>query len=202
MSSLSDWLNRVGLPELEPVFLAQQIDLDVAVQLTEADMRELGLSIGQRKRLRLAIADLAAFAEFPRPPVPDGTGPGAERRHLTVMFCDLVGSSALSEQLETEDYLEVLQAYRAFCVQTVNRFEGFVASFSGDGILCYFGYPLAHENDAERAVRAALAIAGGVRSLRTSAPAPIEVRVGLTTGTVIIGDGSGQGWPGGQDIVG
>jgi predicted ATPase/class 3 adenylate cyclase len=202
MSSLSDWLNRVGLSELEPVFLAQQIDLDVVVQLTEADMRELGLNIGQRKRLRLAIADLASFTELSRPPVPESAVHGAERRHLTVMFCDLVGSSALSEQLETEDYLKVLQAYRAFCVQTVNRFEGFVASFSGDGILCYFGYPLAHENDAERAVRAALAIAGGVRLLRTAAPAPIQVRVGLTTGTVIIGDGSGQGWPGGQDIVG
>lgn len=202
MSSLSDWLHRVGLPELEPLFSAQQIDLDVAAQLTEADMRELGLTIGQRKRLLLAVAELAAYTIVARPPAADGTIPGAERRHLTVMFCDLVGSSALSDQLETEDYLKVLQDYRAFCVQTVNRYEGFVASFSGDGILCYFGYPLAHENDAERAVRAALAIAGGVKSVRTAAPAPLEVRVGLTTGTVIIGDGSGQGWPGGQDIVG
>ncbi len=202
MSSLSDWLRRVGLSELEPVFAAQQIDLDVVAQLTEADMRELGLTVGQRKRLLLAIAELAAFAIATRAPSADGPAPGAERRHLTVLFCDLVGSSALSDQMETEDYLQVLQAYRAFCVQTVNRYEGFVASFSGDGILCYFGYPLAHENDAERAVRAALAIAGGVRAVRTAAPAPLEVRVGLTTGTVIIGDGSGQGWPGGQDIVG
>src|SRR4029077_1820099 len=117
----------------------------------------------------------------------------AERRHLTVMICDLVGSTALSARLDPEDMRTVMDAYHAACARIVRAYDGFLAEFRGDGILAYFGYPRAHEDDAERTVRSALVIAAAVGRLETRAAQPLAVRIGIATGLVVVGDLSGEG---------
>ncbi|PSC06275.1 hypothetical protein SLNSH_03010, partial [Alsobacter soli] len=199
--SFEEWLAAIGLAELAPVFEAQHVAFDTLPAITEGDLKELGLTLGQRKRMMRAIAERtggAAVASHAHDTV-EGL---VERRHLTVMFCDLVGSTRLSDRLETEDYLEIIQSYRAFCTQVVHRYEGFVARFIGDGILCYFGYPIGHENDAERAVRAAIEITRGLGDIRTPDGSRMQARVGLTTGVVIVGDVFSPGGPERQEIVG
>src|SRR5436853_268567 len=116
----------------------------------------------------------------------------AERRHLTVMFCDLVGSTALSARLDPEDMWEVIRAYRAACARVIATYDGSLARFVGDGILAYFGYPRAHEDDAERTVRAGLDIVAAVARLETHAEEPLAVRIGIATGLVVVGDPSGE----------
>ena len=116
----------------------------------------------------------------------------AERRQLTVMFCDIVGSTALSARLDPEDVREVIAAYQRCVSETVRRFGGFVAKYMGDGVLAYFGYPQAHERDAEQAVRAGLAIVEAAPTLQTVAGGPLHVRVGLATGIVVVGDPLGS----------
>ncbi|MFO1149520.1 MAG: adenylate/guanylate cyclase domain-containing protein [Alsobacter sp.] len=190
MASVSEWLGDNGLGELADLFAAQHIDFETLPDLTEADLRELGLTIGQRRRLSRALSGLRpARPAAPAPAVdPESRPGGAERRHLTVMFCDLVGSTALGERMETEDYLELIKSYRALCHRVVSRYEGFIARFVGDGILCYFGYPVAHENDAERAVRAGLEITRTLGDLAVAGGVRLQARVGISTGVVIIGD--------------
>ena len=218
MSPMAEWLQGHGLVELAAVFEAQHVDLDILGDLTEADLRELGLTLGQRLRLGKALAARAAEGRPQRrtsvspPPTlfrsaaetvlsPERDMP-SERRHLTVVFCDLVGSTLLSDRLETEDYLEVIRTYRAFCTQIIGHYEGFVARFIGDGILCYFGYPIAHENDAERAVRAGLEIVRGLGAVANASRTKLEARIGITTGVVIIGDEHGAALPDRKEIVG
>jgi class 3 adenylate cyclase/predicted ATPase len=190
MASVSEWLGDNGLGELADLFSAQHIDFETLPDLTEADLRELGLTVGQRRRLIRAVAGLRSSSPAPQPANTESEGsPGrAERRHLTVMFCDLVGSTALGERMETEDYLELIKSYRALCHRVVSRYEGFIARFVGDGILCYFGYPVAHENDAERAVRAGLEITRTLGELAVPGGIRLQARVGISTGVVIIGD--------------
>ena len=147
------------------------------------------MSLGHRKRLLKAVAALASpAAPFPAatpvPPVADA----AERRQLTVMFSDLVGSTALSARLDPEDMREVIRAYQDACSGAVARYDGFVAKFMGDGVLAYFGFPRAHEEDAERAVRAGLDIAAVVAKLETRANENLKVRIGIATGIVVVGD--------------
>ena len=156
---IAEWLRRLGLEQYVPAFRANDIDEEVLRGVTADDLRELGVtSIGHRRRLLDAIAALGTAEALPTPnPVPIAASE-AERRQLTVMFCDLVGSTPLSTRFDPEDLREIVGAYHRSVADTVARFGGFVAKYMGDGVLVYFGYPEAHEDDAERAARAGLAV--------------------------------------------
>jgi predicted ATPase/class 3 adenylate cyclase len=198
---VSDWLRSRGFARYEAAFLANAIDSDVLPELTEDDLEKLGIPLGDRKRIIRAIR--ATFADSHEAPVANESArrshgeqprvPDAERRHLTMMICDLVGSTALSARLDPEDMRAVTDAYHAACAEIVSSYDGFLAEFRGDGILAYFGYPHAHEDDAERTVRAGLDIVTAVAQLDTPAKDPLAVRIGIATGLVVIGDLSGEG---------
>src|SRR5215475_14140246 len=195
------WLRDLGLGRYEPAFVENAIDSDVLPELTEDDLKKLGIPLGDRKRLIKAIRAMPAGS--PSAFVTSAVGrdeqsgqPGvaaAERRHLTVMICDLVGSTALSARLDPEDMRAVMDAYHAACARTVQAYDGFLGDFRGDGILAYFGYPRAHEDDAERTVRAGLDLVTAVGRLETHAAEPLAVRIGIATGLVVVGDLSGEG---------
>src|SRR5215212_6212094 len=199
------WLAQIGLPQYTASFRANDIDAEVLGVLDESDLEKLGVtSLGHRKRLLGAIRALKQSAPahslveagaLARPRDP-------ERRQLTVMFCDLVGSTALSERLDPEDFRNLIRGYQDCCAGVVTRFEGYVAKYLGDGVLIYFGYPRAHEDDAERAVRAALAIRSGVGALATKHEEALAVRIGLATGIVIVGDIIGVGSSQEEVVVG
>jgi class 3 adenylate cyclase len=160
MMDLGAWLRSLGLDQCETLFRENDIDVEVLSDLTDGDLEKIGVSLGHRKRLLKAVAALAGPALAPPPTnmsIPLAAD-AAERRQLTVMFCDLVGSTALSARLDPEDVREVIGSYHRCCANLVERNGGFVAKYMGDGVLAYFGYPQAHEHDAERAVRAGLAI--------------------------------------------
>ncbi len=190
------WLRSLNLGRYETTFRDNSIGLDVLLDLTGDDLEKLGVTLGDRKRVLKAIASLgeARTAEKPtsRPSRPPSTD-AAERRQLTVMFCDLVGSTALSKRLDPEDMREVIRAYQGACSGAIARYDGFVAKFMGDGILAYFGFPRAHEDDAARAVHSGLEIAEVVAGLQTPAREKLAVRVGIATGLVVAGDLVGQG---------
>jgi class 3 adenylate cyclase/predicted ATPase len=197
-SGLKQWLEDIGLGQYADLFQQQRIDLDVIPDLTEHDLAELGLALGDRKRLRRAIATLPRLISADRP-LGSGTeraGTGAERRQITAMFCDMVGSTSLSEKFDPEDVRDMIASFRETCVRVVRHYEGFAARYVGDGILIYFGYPIAHEDDAERAVRAGLDI---TQILSTAATGESEgrhapaVRIGIATGLAVVGDLIGQG---------
>jgi class 3 adenylate cyclase/predicted ATPase len=164
------------------MFEANRIDLEVASQLSNADLEDLGVrALGHRKRLLQAIADLRSNRAQ--------LGPTQwERRQLTVMFCDLKGSTVLAAQLDPEDLASVIGAYQRCCAAVIARYDGFIARYVGDGIIVYFGYPQAHEDDAERAVHAALAVIEGISSLEAMPKLRVQVRVGIATGPVVVGD--------------
>jgi class 3 adenylate cyclase len=173
-------------------------------RLTNDDLKDIGVvSFGHRKKLLEAIAELAsAFPVSPQPAIEPKAHDAAERRQVTVMFSDLVGSTALSARMDPEDLREVIAAYQKCVSETVRRFGGFVAKYMGDGVLAYFGYPQAHEHDAEHAVRAALALVESVPKLPTVAGSPLQVRVGIATGLVVVGDLIGSGEAQERGIVG
>jgi class 3 adenylate cyclase/predicted ATPase len=206
---IAAWLRTLGLEQYEPEFRRNEIDLEVLPELTEADLEKLGVPMGHRKRLVRAIGGLRQGA-MPSPAVeqPSGvapvsaTGSEAERRQLTVMFCDLVGSTALSARLDPEDLRAVIGAYHRCVAAVIERSGGFVAKYMGDGVLAYFGYPRADEHDAERAVRAGLQLVGAVAALDNAARTPLQVRVGIATGPVVVGDLIGQGAAQEQAVVG
>ena len=192
------WLRNLGLGQYEPAFIANAIESDVLPELTEGDLEKLGIPMGDRKRLIKAIG--AMVAGSPRAFTARGVGEdaqkgqaAAERRHLTVMICDLVGSTALSARLDPEDMGGVIDAYHAACARIILTHEGFLADFRGDGVIAYFGYPLAHEDDAERTVRAGLDIIAAIARLETRAGEPLAVRIGIATGLVVVGDLGGEG---------
>src|SRR5690349_3420696 len=193
------WLSGLGLGQYEQVFRDNDVDADLLPTLTADDLRELGVaSLGHRKRLLAAIATLAPPPAGPQPPATAPaptplTAPQAERRQLTVMFVDLVGSTALSARLDPEEMREVLRAYQNAIAGEIARIDGHVAKLMGDGVLAYFGFPRAHEDDAERAVRAGLAVAEAVARLATPAGEPLAARVGIATGLVVVGDLAGEG---------
>src|SRR6201988_939846 len=194
------WLRNQGLGQYEAKFRENEIDADVLPELTELDLEKLGVPLGHRKRLLKAIATLGAeqkLASSGLSPVRPDT---AERRQVTVMFSDLVGSTALSARMDPEDLREVISAYQTCVAETVGRIGGFIAKFMGDGVLVYFGYPHAHEDDAERAVRAGLKLIAAVSDLKTHAP--LQTRVGIATGLVVVGDLIGSGASQEQAIVG
>ena len=180
---MQDWLRSAGLGRLTEVFEAQNIERADLAELTDADLRELGLTIGERKRFRRVlaaqsgiVAALPATLAITR----------AERRPLTIMFVDLVGSTALAERCDGEDFMAVLQLYRQFCAEAIERYGGRIAQLMGDGILAYFCYPVSHEDDSARAVRAALDITSGIGALTTPAEVKLQVRIGIAGGRVVI----------------
>jgi class 3 adenylate cyclase/predicted ATPase/ABC-type transport system involved in cytochrome c biogenesis ATPase subunit len=198
------WLRGLGLGQYEALFRASDIDADILPELTDADLEKLGVSLGHRKRLLRAISGLAAAETLAAPSASTGAKPqdAAERRQLTVMFCDLVGSTALSVRFDPEELREEIRAYQNAVSHVVARYDGFVAKFMGDGVLAYFGYPRAHEDDAERAVRAGLEIAAAVTSLATRGTERLAVRIGIATGLVVVGDLVGEGSAQEQAVVG
>ncbi len=206
------WLRGLGLGQYEAAFRVSEIDGDVLPNLTAEDLKELGVTVvGHRRKLQSAIASLdRSFpvsdmgATAPPPPLPRDQRPQdtAERRQLTVMFVDLVGSTAMSARLDPEDMREIVGAYHRNCAEQITKAGGFVAKYMGDGVLAYFGYPQAHEHDAERAVLAGLALAEAVPMLKTVAGALLQVRVGIATGLVVVGDLIGSGEAQERGVVG
>jgi class 3 adenylate cyclase/tetratricopeptide (TPR) repeat protein len=207
VQDIASWLSALGLSEYAERFAENGIDIDVLPELTDQDLEKMGVLLGHRRRMLRAIRMLDSAAITPSaasPPAPPRTGPpsqdSAERRQLTVMFCDLVGSTALSERLDPEDLRDLIGAYHRCVAETVSRFDGFVAQYMGDGVLTYFGYPQAHEDDPERAVRAGLALINAVGQLHNSAP--LQVRIGIGTGLVVVGDLIGFGDSQDRGVVG
>jgi predicted ATPase/class 3 adenylate cyclase len=199
---VGDWLRSVGLGQYEATFRASEIGADILPELTESDLEKLGLPLGHRKRLLKAIASFGVAAAAPPTTIPRTAAEAAERRQLTLMFADLVGSTALSAKLDPEDLRSVIGAYHRCCTELIERSGGFVAKYMGDGVLAYFGYPQAHEDDAERAAQAGLALVEAVPELETVAGVPLRVRVGIATGLVVVGDLIGTGAAQEQAVVG
>src|SRR5262245_38823989 len=162
---VGEWLCNLGLEQYTRTFIEHAIDTDMLSELTEGDLEKLGVRMGDRKRIIRAIRAITPSTEPTSSGAearPQAGQVPAERRHLTVMICDLVGSTALSARLDPEDMRAVIDAYHAACARITLSYDGFLADFRGDGILAYFGYPRAHEDDAERTVRAALDIVAAV----------------------------------------
>src|SRR5215469_9264273 len=197
MMDVGSWLRGLGLERYEAAFRENEIDGTVLSTLTADDLKDLGIGIvGHRRKLLDAIVALRADANTklplpdPLPTIDRSPKDAAERRHLTGMICDLVGSTALSARLDPEDMRAVSDAYHAACARITRTYDGFLAEFRGDGILAYFGYPRAHEDDAERTVRAGLDIIAAVGRLKTHAAEPLAVRIGIATGVVVVGEGA------------
>jgi class 3 adenylate cyclase len=197
---IGTWLRGLGLEQYEAAFRDNDVDAEVLPELTAEDLISIGVtSVGHRRKLLAAIAALGN-----EPPTAAAAPPAraeAERRQLTVMFCDLVGSTALAARLDPEDLREVIAAYHRAVAEIVAGFEGFVAKYMGDGVLVYFGYPRAHEDDAERAVRVGLGLIDAVRRLDVKSVA-LQARVGIATGLVVVGDLIGEGSAQEQSVVG
>src|SRR6202045_511009 len=201
---IAAWLQGLGLERYVPAFRDNEIDWEVLPKLTSEDLREIGVAaIGHRRKLLDAIAALGATV----PPATVTAAPSdapaptdAERRQLTVMFCDLVGSTPLSARFDPEDLRELIGVYHRCVADTVARFAGFVAKYMGDGVLIYFGYPEAHEDDAERAVRAGLAVINAVG--RLASREALNVRLGIASGLVVVGDLIGTGAAQERGVVG
>lgn len=200
MNILGDWLARIGLQRYTDVFENNQVDLDILADLGEMDLEKLGIGLGDRKRLVRAIEDLRAEQQPGARPVllqrdPGRPGPhgisSVERRQITAFYCDLVDSTALSVQFDPEDLHELIWQYRGACQRTVEHYGGFVRGYEGDGIMVYFGYPRAFEDDAERAVRAGLELIDSLKALDAGTTLPegvsVSVRVGIATGEVVAG---------------
>ena len=201
MSGIEEWLKARDLAHLTQVFLDNEIGPDILLDLNDDDLREMGLTLGARKRLRSAI-DLAQEQGGETATAGNVSVTGAERRHLTIMFIDLVGSTALSQTLDPEDLRAVITNFQNVSSGVVTRYKGQVAKYMGDGVLCYFGWPRAHEDDAERSARAALEIADAVAQLSTPNNDELAVRVGIATGLVVVGDLIGEGAAQEEAVVG
>jgi hypothetical protein len=172
MQRIADWLKTLGMSEYTQRFAENDIDTSVLRDLTDQDLKDLGVSLGHRRKILRAISELSSAAPLTTEPAVGTEAKAqdtAERRQVTVMFADLVGSTALSARMDPEDLREVISAYQKCVAETVRRFGGFVAKYMGDGVLVYFGYPQAHEDDAERAVRAGLELIAAVTGLKTRA---------------------------------
>src|SRR5262245_45768779 len=195
MQRIEDWLRKLGMSEYARRFTENDIDTSVLRHLTDQDLKELGVSLGHRRKMLAAIAELAsAIPGSPQPaltePKPQDT---AERRQVTVMFSDWSVRRHSPPTWTRRTYERSFSAYQKSVAETVRCFDGFVARYMGDGVLIYFGYPHSHEDDAERAVRAGLEITGAVARLETRAPEPLKVRAGIATGLVVVGDLIGSG---------
>jgi class 3 adenylate cyclase len=208
--NVADWLRTLGLERYEATFRENDVGAELLPNLTGDDLKEIGVaSFGHRRQLLEAIAALRleSTPSVDTSPMLRPTGSVnssetlAERRPLSVMFCDLVGSTALSSRLDPEDLREVIRAYQSCVAKTIQQFDGFIARYVGDGVLTYFGWPEARETDAERAVRAGLAVAAAVTGVPIGGHA-LQVRVGIATGLVVIGEPIGSGDSRQQTAVG
>ena len=194
MQSLVDWLQQLGLERYAPVFAENEVDLDALRLLAEQDLQQLGLPLGPRKKLLNAIAVLNG-AETPQFAVrasevsvsaaPSSSTTG-ERRQLTVLFCDMVGFTELANRLDPEVLREVIRSYEDACALCVSRYEGYVFQRLGDRIVAFFGFPLAHEGEAERAIRAAMQIVESLSRLDVADAGHLQVRIGIATGLVVV----------------
>ena len=209
---MREWLESLGMEKYATLFDENEVDFETLQALTEKDLADLGLAFGPRRKLLHALGELkpgpgrssaseeateqarvtatiVAMSNVIMAPNFDG-----ERRQLTVMFCDLVGSTALSERLDPEDFRAIIRAYQGTAAQVIAQFEGHIAQYLGDGLLVYFGHPLAHEDDAARAVRAGLGIVAAMRALKPrdiEGQIPLAVRIGIHTGLVVVGEVGG-----------
>ena len=202
MREVTEWLERLGLGQYAQTFADNSIDLDLLPSLTDDDLKELGVvALGHRKRILSAVEEASNVKAQGSPtatkasPIKIAPAPEAERRQLTVLFCDLVGSTELSASLDPEDMRDVLRDYQDACSGVIARYDGFVAKFMGDGVYAYFGFPTAHEDDAERAINAGLGI---IEAIKEPLAQPLvgfdlAVRIGIATGTVAVGDLIGDG---------
>jgi class 3 adenylate cyclase len=186
MMKISDWLKRLNLEQYERRLIEHHVDLSVLPDLTDQDLEKIGIPLGHRRKMLRAIADLKRSGVVSKAAEP-------ERRQLTVMFCDIVGSTALSSRLDPEDMRELLLFYQSACANVVRTYDGYISRFFGDGILAYFGYPSAHEDDAERAVRAGLDIIAAVGHIKFRLDVKLRMRIGIATGLVVVGDLIGEG---------
>jgi class 3 adenylate cyclase len=205
VSLIAEWLASLGMAEYTERFAEERIEIDVLSELTDQDLERLGIPLGHRRRLLRAIRE--GGGSGPAAPqvataAPASAQVSAERRQLTVMFCDLVGSTALSGKVDPEDLRAIIGTYHRCCTELIEGNGGFVAKYMGDGVLAYFGYPHAHEHDAERAVRAGLDLVEAIPKLETGAGFPLPVRVGIATGLVVVGDLIGSGEAQERGIVG
>ena len=198
---IEEWLRSLGLQQYVTAFRENNVEAEVLLWLTAEDLKDIGVnSVGHRRKLLESIAELrhrssppsaagARASEQVTEPAPAPASPtGAERRQLTVMFADLVGSTALSARLDPEEMSEIIRGYQNCCAGEITRFAGHIAKFMGDGVLAYFGWPQAHEDDPERAVRAGLAVVAAVAQLRAPNDEPLAVRIGIATGVVVVGE--------------
>src|SRR5580700_4558266 len=194
MSDLRDWLCSNNLEQYADAFEANDIDLDILPELSEGDLEQLGLSLGNRRRLLKAIAGRGDEAAPPKPSQREGSGPGdAERRQVTVLFADMVGSTALSGKVDPELLASLIRRYQDAAAGAIGRYGGYVAKFMGDGVLAYFGFPRAFEDAAERAVRAAVDILAEVGGIELPDRTRVQARVGIATGLVVVGEIVGSG---------
>lgn len=213
MREITQWLEDLGLAEYAGVFAENKVDLRVLPELDNDDLREMNIPLGPRKLIVKAIAELRpedkvsqdtneAAADVAEQVTPIQSTGDAERRHLTVMFVDLVGSTALSGRLDPEEMREAITLYQNAVAGAVTRFDGHVAKFMGDGVLCYFGWPVAHEDDAERSIRAGLAIVHDISGIKAPNGEALSARVGVGTGLVVVGDLVGEGAAQEEAVVG
>lgn len=206
MTDIQKWLEDLGLSRYSAIFVENDIDMEIIAELSEQDLASMDVSLGHRKKILKAIGQLAAVPSAAAPafdPPDQSASPSLlvdpERRHLSLMFCDLAESTHLASIIDLEDMHDINRAFQDACAAAIEQFDGFVARYMGDGILAYFGYPVAHEDDAERAVRSGLEITTSVGSLGKSLNLPggiqLSVRVGIATGPVVvevIGEGASQ----------
>jgi class 3 adenylate cyclase/tetratricopeptide (TPR) repeat protein len=206
---VDEWLKGLGLSRYSELFAKNEVDLEVLPDLTEEDLKDLQIPLGHRKKLLKGVTALrggAANDQAAPAAAQPAPRPEAERRQLTVMFCDLVDSTALSVRIDPEDLQVVIRAYQETCARIIARYGGYVAKYMGDGILVYFGYPQAHENDCERAARAGLDIVEAIADIGSSSPLAhglqLSVRIGISTGPVVVGDIVGEGAAEEASVVG
>lgn len=202
MPELTEWLEQLGLARYATNFAENEVEFADLNELSDDDLREIGLPLGPRRRVLKALRNdvdnpvgVRADGKDVSAGVPTAST-SAERRQLTVLFCDLVGSTKLSTLLDPEDYREVIRGYQDVCAGVVTRYDGYVAKFMGDGVLAYFGWPQGHENDAERAINAGLDLADAIKSIAVPGSdrgKQLAVRIGISTGPVVVGDIIGQG---------
>ena len=205
--NIGNWLEQLGLGKYTPAFVDNEIDLDTLPYVTDEALDKIGVALGARLKILGAIATQSPESLIRDVDAGHQRGAtshprNAERRQLTVMFCDLVGSTALSASLDPEELRAVILAFQNAVVGEATRFEGHVARFMGDGVLVYFGWPRAHEDDAERAVRSALSMMQALSGLKDPGGETLEARIGIATGLVVVGDLIGEGASQEEAVVG
>jgi len=208
MTELQTWLKELGLEQYASVLAENDIDLEILSDLSEGDLEKLGLSLGHRRKLLRELAKLQPDSALTTVAGPTETPPvtpatlTAERRQVTVLFSDLVGSTALANALDPEEMSLLIRRYQDACAGAIARFDGFIAKFMGDGVLAYFGYPQAQEDAVQRAVYAGLAVIESLMGLRRPDGEELATRIGIATGVVVIGDIIGKGIAREHSIVG